>query len=728
MINPTLVDQLAQRCGIPASFNGPDGKPVAIEDQYRLHPMRYMGFKVDSDKEIQQSIEKQQIAQWKEILPTVNVLHKGSNWQLDVRLKEKDLPEQLKLTIHLESNELLEIVHSVNDLEVLERVTVKKEKKVRLAFVLPDFIPLGYHTAELKLKNKKGICSLIIAPETCYEPDALAEGQKIWGSGIQLYSVRSEKNWGMGDYRDLGLLVEKMAEKGADFIGLNPIHALYQDNPLHCSPYSPSSRTYSNVLYISPEMMPEFAECQAAQNLVASDNFQARMKDAQQQDYVDYAATASLKYEVFELLYAHFTKEHLNKDSERGKAFEAFCAEQGEDLRRFATFDALFEHFRKQDPMNWGWPCWPKAYQKPDSKKVKIFISENEKRIRYFEFLQWLSQEQFAVAQKAANDKGMLVGVYRDLAVGVDRGGADVWSDPELYCLEASTGAPPDKLGPMGQNWGLPPFNPLALREKAYKPFIRMVQNNMRDCGALRIDHVMGLFRLWWCPEGQGSAAGAYVHYPLQDLLGIIKLESVRRDCLVFGEDLGVVPDEIKEALPPAKLYSSMNGIHEQRGDRYPLLDEFKVRAMANLTCHDTPTLKGWWQGKDVELCNELGIFDQERTEQERNDREYTRKAMINTLAAINELPEGVSQWDEATPEFSQELMHCINYYLARSHSQIINVQLEDCMMIDTAVNVPGTSSEYPNWRRRLTESIELFFEDEGIKYFFNNINQCRKA
>ena len=527
MASPTLVDQLAQMCGIPASFKGPDGQAVAIEDQHRLHPMRYMGSKVDSDKEIKQSIAARQAALWKEILPTVSVLHQGSPWKLDVRLKEKELPEQLKLIIHLESGEKLDIFCPVNDLDIQERVTFKKEKRVKLAFHLPEFIPLGYHSVELKLKNKKSVCSLIIAPETCYEPEALAQGKKIWGSGIQLYSVRSEKNWGMGDYRDLSLLIEKMAENGADFIGLNPVHALYQNNSLHRSPYSPSSRTYSNALYINPELMPEFSECQEAQALMNSEAFQARLKDAQQQDYVDYAATASMKYQVLELLYEHFVDAHLAKGTERGRAFKAFCKEQGEELRRFAAFDTLFEHFRKQDEMSWGWPCWPKAYQKPDSKEVKAFIKENDQRVRYFEFLQWLSREQFAIAQKTANEKGMLVGVYRDLAVGVDRGGADVWSDPELYCLQASTGAPPDNLGPLGQNWGLPPFNPQALGKKAYKPFIRMIQNNMRDCGALRIDHVMGLFRLWWCPEGQGPAAGAYVHYPLQDLLGIIKLESV---------------------------------------------------------------------------------------------------------------------------------------------------------------------------------------------------------
>ena len=728
MLNRELINELAELCGIPQEYVGADQKPVILTDECRLAPLKSLGFKVGSDKELKKSIEARKVAIWNEVIPPVVVKHQNSEWALDVCLAKKKLPKKLKLVIELESGEKLEISRSTKDLEVLEKTSISGTEIVKLAFELPEFIPLGYHQATLAGTLTGKSCSLIIVPETCYEPQELLNGEKIWGSGIQLYSVRSEQNWGMGDYRDLNNLVDKLAESGAHYVGLNPVHALYQDNPQHCSPYSPSSRTYSNVMYINPEQVPEFTECKDAQALVASESFQARLKEAQAQNYVDYEATASMKFDVLELLFEFFSVQHLATNSERAQSFKAFCEEQGEGLRRFAAFDALFEHFRKKDINNWGWPCWPKTYQKPDSKAVKAFIKKNEKRIQYFEFLQWLSQEQFAVAQKTASEKGMMVGVYRDLAVGVDRGGADVWSDPELYCLDASAGAPPDKLGPQGQNWGLPPFNPMVLRGKGYKPFIRMIQNNMQDCGALRIDHAMGLFRLWWCPEGKGADAGAYVHYPLQDLLGIIKLESRRRNCLVFGEDLGVVPEEIKKALPPAKLYSSMNCIHEQRGDRYPMLDEFKVHSMANMTCHDTPPMKGWWQGKDIDLCEELGIFTPERAVKEREGRVDTRKAMMNTLTSINELPHDASPRDEDTPEYSRDLMQRITFYLSRSCAQIANIQLEDCMMIDTSVNVPGTSIEYPNWRRRLTENLETFFDDEGNKWLFDNINQCRKA
>ena len=730
MLNQNLINRLAELCGISSEYLDSEGLPVVIAVENKVPLLQAMGFDLSSNAAVEAAIEDKMNASWSQIIPVVVVLHRNKPFCIDLRLPEKQLPESFKVTVTLEDDEKRIFNCSISELTIVEKSNEKSSAshsgKVHLSLPLPEDLPLGYHT--LSIDDIESTCSLIVAPETCYEPEALIAGDRIWGSGIQLYSVRSRDNWGMGDYGDLNAMVERLAENGADFLGLNPVHALYQNNPLHCSPYSPSSRTYGNVLYIRPELLQEFQECESAMRLFASDDFQSQLHAVRSQDYIDYAAVATLKYQVLETLYDFFCKVHLKQGTERAQAFEDYCRENGESLRQFATFDALYEHFRNKDPMSWGWPCWPEAYQSPDSKGVKNFIKNHESRIRYFEFLQWVASEQFAQAQVTAREKGMMIGVYRDLAVGVDRGGADTWSNRSLYCLDASTGAPPDTLGPQGQNWGLPPFNPLILQKQRYEPFIRMIRNNMRDCGALRIDHAMGLFRLWWCPNNKSAAYGAYIHYPLQDLLGIIKLESQRLNCLVIGEDLGTVPNEIEQALPPARLYSSINGIHVQEGDRYPMPSEYKVRAMANLTCHDTPPLKGWWEEKDIDVASNLGIFDDERTNQERLNREHTRKAVISTLAMVNELPHGMNPYPHSTPPFSRELMERFTYYLALSNPQLTNVQLEDCMLIDTAVNVPGTSNEYPNWRRRLTENLDEFFDRQDNRRFFHNILQCRRA
>ncbi|WP_252178645.1 4-alpha-glucanotransferase [Endozoicomonas sp. 4G] len=726
MLNPELINQLAELAGMPASYDDWAGEPVPIAMEYKTAMLEALGFDMSSETAVKKQIQTLQEKPWQSVLPEVVVLHEDKPYQVTCHLKKSQLNDTVTVILILEDGQKQTINAEPSSLEVVARKTINGSEILRLQLPLPTDLPMGYHTLQLREKTLQADCSLIIAPATCYEPEPLQTGEKIWGSGIQLYSVRSERNWGMGDFTDLKTLASELGKNGAHFVGLNPIHALYQDNPLHCSPYSPSSRLYGNVLYLDPLAVPEFDHCKKAQQAFAAESFQQRLSESRACDYVDYEKTAGLKFEILELLYEHFTEQPDASNSDRARAFAAYCDKHGEPLQRFALFNALYEHFRKEDLMNWGWPCWPEAFQNPQSAEVADFAKANEDRITYFKYLQWLAEEQFAQAQTIARDAGMMVGVYRDLAVGVDRGGADVWSDRRLFCLEASTGAPPDGLGPQGQNWGLPPFNPAALQERRYQPFIDMIRNNMRDCGALRIDHAMGLFRLWWCPNGRGAAEGAYIHYPLQDLLGIIKLESRRNGCLVFGEDLGTVPQAITDSLPPARFYSSVMGIFMQEGDSYLLPENYKLKALATLVCHDTPTLAGWWAGKDIDLVESLDFYTPERAEHERKGRQHARQAVINLLSTINELPSDTG--DQMPEQFTRQLMERFSYYLARSNSQIAGIQLEDCMMIDTPVNMPGTSTEYPNWRRRLTENLESFFASEENKAFFHNLTQCRKS
>ena len=702
------------------------GKPVTINVEHKAPLLEAMGFDVSSSESVIKAITSQRARKWKRTLPSVRVVHRGEAFTVPVRLPASTLETPIELNLITEDAQ--EQCFSVQPKEqtVLDITTLDGHEFICLDVTLPNNLPLGYH--QLSLAEGDSDCLLIVAPETCFEPEVLKNNGKIWGSSIQLYSVRSKENWGMGDYRDLETITRELGANGASMVGLNPVHALYSGNPQHCSPYSPSSRIFGNVLYINPEIVPEFADCEPAREQFNSSEFQQLLEKVQTEDYVDYQTSAWLKLSILEKLFEHFQSNHIAKQSPRARNFMAFCDERGSSLRQFATFEALYEHFRKQDIMNWGWPCWPEAYQKPDTPEVKAFAKENEQRIQYFEYLQWLTEEQIAAAQKSAKDAGMIVGVYRDLAVGVDRGGADVWGDHNLFVLGASTGAPPDGLGPQGQNWGLPPFNPVVLQERRYKPFIEMIRNSMRNCGALRIDHAMGLFRLWWCPNDGSAAEGAYVHYPLQDMLGIIKLESCRQQCLVFGEDLGTVPQEITDSLPPARFYSSVMGIFGQDGDHYLPASDFKPKALATLVCHDTPTLRGWWEEKDIELCHELGIYSDEAVDHERWARELSRKAVINTLNSMGELPEGVDPHAEKSPAYSREVMEKFSYYLALSSSQIAGIQLEDCMMIDTPVNMPGTSEEYPNWRRRLTENLDEFFARQENKTFFTNLTNCRKS
>ncbi|WP_419533433.1 4-alpha-glucanotransferase [Endozoicomonas sp.] len=734
------IERLAACYGLSGEYNDWAGNPVKVPVEKMIPMLEAMGLQLGSDQLIDQQIEDVEKQRWQSILPGVAVLHKGSPFELELHLPASKLKDTIKLNLTLENGKqrLLELSGKEGQYKEVARNKHGRTTIVRINAILPDDLPEGYHQLQLQaVKKKKGdkkpegveTCALIIAPETCYEPEALAKGQKIWGSAIQLYTLRSARNWGMGDFTDLKETVTALAAKGAHIVGLNPIHALYPAGPQHCSPYSPSSRSFLNPLYIDVEAVAEFEFSDDARRLMDDQAFQAKLSEARSATHVNYPAVAELKMAVLEKLYDTFVSRELKAKTQRGKQFKAFCKTRGGSLDRQALYDALFEHHLKQGAHAWGWRHWPESLQNPESSETKAFAKAHKERVLFYTWLQWVADGQLEDAQQAAQQSGMMVGLYRDLAVGVDSGGADVWSDRELYCLDASVGAPPDGVAPQGQNWGLPPFNPEVLKASAYQPFIEMVRANMDHCGALRIDHVMGLLRLWWCPNGKTADFGCYVRYPLQDLLGIIKLESQRHQSLVFGEDLGTVPEEISESLPPAKFYSNTVGLFEKlEEDRFTAPVDYPGRTLACMSNHDIPTLNAWWNCLDLDLWRELGTYDEERCEREKNERHAAKVALLNTLADIGELPPGMDPERMETMAFSRELMERLHYYLVRSNALITVIQLEDCMMLDTPVNVPGTCEEYPNWRRRLTSDVAALVQQEGMEQFLKNVNIIRGA
>lgn len=734
------IERLAECCGLSGEYNDWAGNPVKVPVEKMIPMLEAMNIKLDSDQLIDQQIEDFERRRWQSVLPDAVVLHKGSPFKLEVHLPVGKLEDTIKLNLTLENGKqrLLELSGKEGQYKELARNQFERTTIVRIHAFLPNDLPDGYHRLQLQASRKKKSdkkqggdepCILIIAPETCYEPEALTKGQKVWGSTIQLYTLRSARNWGMGDFTDLKETVTALAAKGAHIVGLNPIHALYPTGAQHCSPYSPSSRRFLNPLYIDVEAVAEFGYCDDARQLMDSQDFQTILSEAKSATQVNYPVVAKLKMSVLEKLYGTFVSRELKAKTQRGKQFKAFCKERGESLDRQALYDVLFEYHLRQDAHAWGWCHWLVPLQNPESSETKAFAKAHKERIRFYAWLQWVADCQLKDAQQAAEQSGMMIGLCRDLAVGVDSCGADVWSDRKLYCLDVSVGAPPDGLAPQGQSWGVLPFNPETLKASAYQPFIEMVRANMEHCGALRIDHVMGLLRLWWCPSGKTADHGCYVRYPLQDLMGIIKLESQRHQNLVFGEDLGTVPEEISESLPSAKFYSNTVGLFEKRGeDRFTAPVDYPSRTLACMSNHDIPTLNAWWNCLDIDLWQKLGIYDEERCEREKSNRHIAKVALLNTLADIDELPSGMDPGRMETMTFSRELMERLHYYLVRSNALITVIQPEDCMMLDTPVNVPGTCEEYPNWRRRLTDDVAILVQQTSMEQFLKNVNIIRGA
>ena len=708
MTESEALARLAACYGILPAYFDVEGREHHASDATRRTLLAAMGVAADGEAAIRASLREWTTRQWQRVLPPAVVLRdRGEPLKVLLRLPARLFDAVITWRIAAENGTAHEGRAAVHELPLIERVDDESGAYEIRAATLPT-VSHGYHRLSLLVGSEPiGETVLIVAPSACYCPPALDGNQRVWGPTAQLYTLRSHRNWGIGDFTDLGALVQEFGRRGAGIIGVNPLHALFPDNPDHASPYSPSSRRYLNLQYLDPEAIPDFAECDEARRRVASPAFQRRLASLRSTDFVDYAGVAAAKRDVLELLYASFQTRHLAPRSKRGQAFRAFQKEGGRALRLHALYEALQEHFHATDPGISGWLQWPDAYRDPAQPAVGRFLRDHLERTEFYEYLQWNALLQLKAVALKARDAGMGVGLYADLAVSVAPHGAEVWSGLDIYALEASVGCPPDPLGPMGQDWGLPPLVPHRLAEAAYEPFIQLLRVNMADPGALRLDHVMGLRRLFWIPRGGRAADGAYITYPFEDLLGILALESHRNRCLVIGEDLGTVPDEVRHAMARERILSYKVLIFErEHGGDFKAPQRYESQALVSATTHDLPTLAGFWTARDVSLRDELGLFPNAgQRDAELWHRGEDRRRLLDALAREGLAP---ALTDPPSPTaIPAGLAQAVHAFLARTPCKVLVVQMEDMQGVDTPVNIPGTSDEYPNWQRRLPTNLE---------------------
>jgi (1->4)-alpha-D-glucan 1-alpha-D-glucosylmutase len=526
-----------------------------------------------------------------------------------------------------------------------------------------------------------------------WRPAALDHGGRRWGLSVQLYALRTDRTWGIGDFSALAELMRGAAALGACAVGINPIHALFPSRPGHASPYSPSSRRFLNPLYIDVEAVVEFATCEPARSMVEATGFQARLREVREGQRVRYHEVAELKYSVLSELYDNFRKQCLGAaEHPAAQAFREFQRGEGPALRQFATFHALAAVRSGID-----WRDWPPEYRDPDSESVAAFAAAHTAAIEFHEYLQWQAALQLDAVNDAARACGMSIGLYADLAVGADPTGAECWSGQAFLARGATIGAPPDPLNLFGQNWGLPPLDPFALADADYAPLTELWRSNMRG-GALRIDHILGLVRLFWIPVGASAAEGAYVRYPWRELLGLLAAQSQRSRCMVIGEDLGTVPDGLREAMHDKGLLSYRLLYFEQHDGRFRPPHDYPADALVAAGTHDLPSLAMWWSGGDIDLRERLGLWPNEAMrEAELDQRRHARAALTDALRQ-----EGLL--DGETPAGAP--VEAIHAFLARTPCKLLMVQLEDVLDLPVQVNLPGTVEEHPNWRQRLPCTI----------------------
>ncbi|WP_448212770.1 4-alpha-glucanotransferase [Colwellia sp. MEBiC06753] len=709
-----LIEQLADLVGFHQSYTDAFGNLVHANDDARRALLQAMGYNTDDEQALANSITSLREQSWRNMLPHVHIAKLEQPVHHIVISIKSDIADQFSWRITTEAGEVItgeQVINQLSHVEYAKFEAPNGPEKIaqynKFLFELPD-LDEGYHQLTINHGSIEDSCPLIYAPKTCYSPQEAAPF-KLWGYAAQLYALTSEKNWGLGDFSDLAELVKTSAAQGASAIGLNPLHPLYQNNPAHISPYSPTSRCFLNTMYIDVTAVDNFNGCKSAQAIVNSKDFQATLAHAKQSQLIDYVAVAHLKYQVLEALYNDFIKQGSTD-------FEQFKQSNGEALVRHTTFEALYEYFRAKDSNCYGWSQWPEAYQSPDSAEVKAFQQSHAERIDYFAYLQWLAHNQLTAAKQTAKQQGMPVGLYLDLAVGCDGSGIDVWSDQAVYVAGASVGAPPDLLNTLGQDWGLTPINPVALQEQGYQPLVQALRSNMQYAGALRIDHILGLMRQYWVAPGMKANQGMYITFPLDDILRIIALESRRAKCVVIGEDLGTVPAGFSETMQASGLLSYKVLYFEtwesglfMRPEMYPEL------SMVTISTHDLPTLTGWWTGRDLEWRQQLNLYPNEAMGVA--DREGRINDRANLIAALNDMQ--VIDMDNAPSQapatMNRELTLAVQKFLALAPSRIQLIPMEDALEIQEQVNIPGTVDEHPNWRQKLPVTVDEFAQAEAV-------------
>jgi 4-alpha-glucanotransferase len=725
-VDVTLIERLARRRGVGDAYHDYRGELQYFTLETKTAILRAMGSPVDDPAALAQELTRIEDDRLRALLPPVAVSN-GTHIAIELNITAREFGSTLIWAVSLEEGERLTGTRSTTDCPELWRGEVGGSLITRRRFDLPVELPPGRHALEMQIgAGPMSRCALVMSPPKCHEPRATREAGRLWGVAVQLYTVRSRENWGIGDFGDLKGLIRWLAPCGAGFIGLNPLHALAPADPERASPYSASNRHFLNVLYIAVAAVPEYQESAEARTRVGEAEFAARLETLRHAPLVDYRGVADLKLQILELLFREFRNRHLAPGTERAARFASFVAAGGAPLELHARFDALDEYLRSTQGTASGWLSWPAEFRDPLGAAAKCFAAENGSRIDFHLYLQWLAHEQLVEAQTLARDLGMPIGLYGDYAVGTNPSGSETWVDQTGYRMGAEIGAPPDPMALKGQGWGLPPPDPVVMESERLEGFSQLLRNNMRYYGALRLDHVMSLFRLWWVPAGHLPTEGAYVHYPLHQLLCVLALESARHACVVVGEDLGVVPDELRRAMPEFGLYHYKVLLFEKIDGRLRAPREFVREALATVTTHDMPTLRSFWEGHDIDLRRSLHLYP--TAELEASIREARAQDRDVLLAALDREGLKPDSQGSAADAFTPALAQALHTYLARSSAALVAIQIEDLLGMREPVNVPGTHHEYPNWQRKLSENLDDMAARSDFRAWFEELCRARGA
>ena len=688
------VEKLLFLSGVSADFENYSGQRCEITKHDRLRALHAMGFDTDRPEEICKAINELETLPWKSWLKPFHITDEQRQL-VKFHCHPQDLDEAFSWELTAENGSTSKGSFVAHDCEEIGEHWIGNCRYSLRQWPLPAQLP-GYHRLSLRSGDSVEYSSIAVSPSRCFTGNFGTK--KVWGFNCHLYSLRSNSNWGIGDFQDLYGLISHAAELGANMICLNPLHAPCSDSEKIASPYNPSDRRFLNPLYIAPERVLEFSN----KHLSLGQDIFERAGKLRKLPLIDYEAVSSLKYTVYAELFRIFLQNHVAHKTPHWARFNEFLQLGGEPLRTFCVFES--EHNNKATQYCSDW--------------------------KFFAYLQWLVASQLAECQNRAIDSGMHVGLIGDLAVGSLAEGCEIQSNPGLFISSVTIGAPPDSFTTEGQDWELPVIHPVAQRKDHFRHFVSLIRANMRNVGGLRIDHVMSLMRLWWClPESiERGRNGLYVYYALNELLALVRLESHRNQCLVIGEDLGVVDSQLRQSMEEAGIYGNTLFYFELDHDRQ-FKDPSAQRSNAALmvTNHDVSPLADWWQAGDIHRRFEFGLIpDESCLESETTGRSLEKAKLLDILGDNQLLPE---RWEkeEVDKAFDMDLCQAIHRLCARSNSQLLLIQLEDLQLMTEPVNIPGTYREYPHWRRKQTMTPSEIFTKPDIRNLLHTVNQERQ-
>ncbi|MDO4606982.1 MAG: 4-alpha-glucanotransferase [Bowdeniella nasicola] len=672
--NTEALHTLANAYGVATEYWDFHGEHRQVTHSTLQAVLAALGVEIKNDDDVARALTEHANEPWRHLLPPCTVVRSGQEHNLAVHVPDG---VGVKVYVDLEDGGRWEL--SQKDVWVQPQ-QIDGQMRGRATFLIPADLPLGWHT--LTAERADGVSAqapLAITPQRLPEPQL--DTSRGWGAMAQLYSVRSAQSWGMGDARDLAEMGSFFGAVGADFLLINPLHATHLQTPITPSPYLPTSRRFVSPLYIRPEDIPEVAYLTGPQRSLvqwAAEDVRALSHTG---DPIDRDAVWKAKNQALAVIYAHGLTDA------RRRAFERFKEQMGPGLEDFSLWCALAEKYGEQP--------WPTGYHHPHATRAELARFELRERIEYFSWLQWIIDQQLERAQHDARASGMGLGLMHDLAVGVHPHGADVWALQDVFAHGIGVGAPPDMYNQQGQNWSQPPWRPDALARAGYRPLRDMLATVLRHAGAIRVDHVMGFFRLWWIPDGASPQEGTYVRFDHEAMIGVLLLEAYRAGAVLIGEDLGTVEPWVRDYLQERGIYGTSVLWFESDDDGGPRRPEnYRAEVLATVDTHDMPPAAGYLAGEHVDLRESLGLLV-DPVEEVRAQAEAERERMIARLHEYELLGDRPTE---------REIVEAMHRYIVLTSSRLLGVAVTDMVGERRTQNQPGTDTEYPNWKLPLAD------------------------